>query len=94
MSQGSELSGNRILGKSKNRFTFQILTTLLKSAGDYHFVISWHGEKIPKGEMILHQSKHQAFNGLEAASSGKKASLHPKTKKMIFNFLKNARRLK
>jgi hypothetical protein len=79
-------------GFSKNRFTFKILRRLLKKAGDYHLVVTWQGEKIPKGEIILHQAKSLSFDGLEVKNDRYKDRLHPKTKKLILKFLKKVRK--
>ena len=82
--------GMSLMGKgfSKNRFTFDILCRLLDQAGDYHLVVTWQGEKIPKGEKVLHQSKRLSYDGLEVKNID---PIHPKTKSLIFNFLKKVR---
>mgnify|MGYP001494371454 FL=1 len=47
-----------------NQFT---LTTLLKalSHGDVHLVLSYKGERVPRGELVLIQSKKRKFKGLK-----------------------------
>ena len=50
-------------GLMTNQFT---LTTLLKSLtyGDVHLFLSYKGERIPKGELVLIQSKKRKFKGI------------------------------
>ena len=51
-------------GLMTNQFT---LTTLLKalSHGDVHLVLSYKGERVPRGELVLIQSKKRKFKGLK-----------------------------
>jgi len=48
---------------TKNQFTFN---TILSQAteGDVHFIIQWEGERIPKGELVLINSKKFKYEGL------------------------------
>ena len=50
-------------GMTTNQFTFN---TILSQAteGDVHFIIQWEGERIPKGELVLINSKKFKYNGL------------------------------
>jgi len=75
-------------GFSKNRFTFKVFRRLLKHSGDHHLVVTWQGEKIPRGEKVLIQSKSTSYDGIEVKGDDK---IHQKTKKIILNFLKKNR---
>ena len=51
-------------GLMQNRFT---LMTLIKTLtyGDIHLVLNYQGERIPKGEFILIQSKKRKYEGIQ-----------------------------
>ncbi|MEE2745172.1 MAG: hypothetical protein VYD54_14765, partial [Bdellovibrionota bacterium] len=51
-------------GMIKNQFTFRGILDNIKR-GDYHFVIQWSGERIPRGEFVLVSSKKFRFKGLK-----------------------------
>ena len=50
-------------GMSQNKFTFKTIVDGVRS-GDIHLVIQWEGERIPKGELVLINSKKFRFKGL------------------------------
>lgn len=53
--------GNSML---TNQFTFQTTLALIRQ-GDYHLTFNFRGERVPKKELVLHQSKKFRFNGLK-----------------------------
>ena len=50
-------------GMIKNQFTFRGILDNIRR-GDYHFVIQWSGERVPRGEFVLVSSKKFRFKGL------------------------------
>ena len=51
-------------GLSQNQFTFNAILGLIKN-GDVHLVVQWEGERIPRGEFVIIQSKKVQFDGLQ-----------------------------
>jgi len=79
--KGMSLMGE---GLSKNKFTFRVFRHLLKKAGDHHLVVTWQGEKIPRGEKVLIQSKTTAYEGINVKGNNE---VSKKARKIIHNFL-------
>ncbi len=51
-------------GLSQNNFTFHEILNLIQK-GDIHLVVQWEGERIPKGNLVLINSKSVSFEGLK-----------------------------